>query len=576
MKKVKQYYQIQKELFSSNKIMLLFLYFCKIVSSALVSIITILTANLISLIIKLVNDTSSLKEFIILIVTIFILSLLKELIGSILSNVILQKLKDKYVKDTQFFMFDKIQKVDNLDLSKNIFKNKITNYQSIVKNPIIISDLDVILTTIFGIVSQLVVLTVYFNWQVIIIFSILLIFSIVYMKIINQHNEKEYEIIEQTRDIERVTGYYGNLLFEQNVYMENKLYSFKDYFLKKFLKVNTEYNELNNKVQYKYNKIELTFSIIGIVIMNIFIISYLYFIGNKDIGVLLSIISVFDLLLFYIMDLQYASTALNRVNKMFEYGKFLKDYIKEKESSYFVEQEESNKHIELRNVNFKYDTKGVLNDVSITIEKGEHIAIVGENGSGKSTLIKILMGILKPIDGVVTINNEDPYFKLLIKGESNCALMSQDIVKYKGITLEENVTFGKVKDIDFDEFEEYRNRIIGPEYKGMKFSTGQWRQIILKRIIYSNKDIIIMDEPDESLDVFKESKMYQLIQELFKNKTVIFVTHRLNNIKRMDRIIFMQNGYVVDDGSFDQLMCNGEFNELYNSQSKWYKESRDE
>ena len=65
-------------------------------------------------------------------------------------------------------------------------------------------------------------------------------------------------------------------------------------------------------------------------------------------------------------------------------------------------------------------------------------------------------------------------------------------------------------------------------------------------------------------------------QELFKNKTVIFVTHRLNNIKRMDRIIFMQNGYVVDDGSFDQLMCNGEFNELYNSQSKWYKESRDE
>ena len=184
MKKVKHYYQIQTELFSSNKIMLLFLYFCKIVSSALVSIITILTANLISLIIKLVNDTSSLKEFIILIVTIFILSLLKELIGSILSNVILQKLKDKYVKDTQFFMFDKMQKVDNLDLSKNIFKNKITNYQSIVKNPIIISDLDVILTTIFGIVSQLVVLTVYFNWQVIIIFSILLIFSIVYMKII--------------------------------------------------------------------------------------------------------------------------------------------------------------------------------------------------------------------------------------------------------------------------------------------------------------------------------------------------------------------------------------------------------
>lgn len=576
MNKLRKYLQIQKELFKSNKLMMILLYFCKIVSSIILSITTLLTANLITTIVGLIDNSMHYKKFLILIALILICSILKELIGAVISNVILQRIKDKYVKETQLKLFEEVQHMDSLDLNKNILKNKLTDYQRIVKNPIIINDLDTILNTIFGIISQIIVLIAYFKWSIVIVLLFIILYAIFYLILINRTNKREFEIIESTRTLERETIYYNNILFNESVYMENRLYFFKDFLLKRFLKLNAEYSEANNEVSYKYNKIELMFSLMGALLMNAILIIYLYYTTNRDIGIILSIITVLDMMLFYIMDLKYVGTALNRVSKMFEYGTFIKNYIKENFSKVENKCNESDEYINIKDVSFCYDANYVLKNINIKINKGEHVAIVGENGSGKSTLIKILIGIIQPLEGSVSIKNENPYYKLLVEGNSNCALMSQDIVKYKGITLSDNIVFGKNILIDYGELEDNKNSIIGPEYGGVEFSTGQWRQIILKRILYSNKDIIIMDEPDESLDVFKEKKLYEEIEDLFKEKTVIFITHRLNNVKKINRIIYLKNGVIEGDGDFNELIENTSFKNLYNSQSKWYKEEENE
>ena len=169
MNKLRKYLQIQKELFKSNKLMMILLYFCKIVSSIILSITTLLTANLITTIVGLIDNSMHYKKFLILIALILICSILKELIGAVISNVILQRIKDKYVKETQLKLFEEVQHMDSLDLNKNILKNKLTDYQRIVKNPIIINDLDTILNTIFGIISQIIVLIAYFKWSIVIV-----------------------------------------------------------------------------------------------------------------------------------------------------------------------------------------------------------------------------------------------------------------------------------------------------------------------------------------------------------------------------------------------------------------------
>jgi len=247
--------------------------------------------------------------------------------------------------------------------------------------------------------------------------------------------------------------------------------------------------------------------------------------------------------------------------------------------------------IYIQNLSFSYPhqpDKKVLNDVSFVIRPGEKVAIVGENGAGKSTLIKCLLGLYSPTEGDIffddiPISEIDPNDL----GRHVTATF-QDFATYQ-LTLRENIGMG---DIDYlnDEYRILEAARKGDSYNiirkikqgldselgfafhgGIELSHGQWQKIAISRSFLREAPILILDEPTSSLDPLSEAKVFERCLSLTKDKTAIFISHRLGSCRMMDRIIVLKDGFVVEQGSHDQLIqMNGEYTKLFQSQAKWY------
>ena len=233
--------------------------------------------------------------------------------------------------------------------------------------------------------------------------------------------------------------------------------------------------------------------------------------------------------------------------------------------------------LELKNIFFGYDEKNlVLKNINLCIKKGEKVALVGENGSGKSTLAKIIMGLLLPTKGEISI------------GKWEKAAIFQDFGRFY-LKVKENIFIGNLS-ADIDEFEDfYKNKkefqfienlpngldsLLGPEIyeNGLELSGGQWQKIALLRALIRNAEIILFDEPTSAMDPVAERECFKEIEELLKDKTVIIITHRIGLTKFADKIVTLQNGQIVEEGTYKELLNNTSiFQKYYMEQSKWYK-----
>lgn len=248
--------------------------------------------------------------------------------------------------------------------------------------------------------------------------------------------------------------------------------------------------------------------------------------------------------------------------------------------------------LELHNVSFKYDdNKFVLNNINIKIEKGKSIALVGENGSGKSTLANIIQGFYKPTTGDVYINNFSINNYKKTDLYSKIGGLYQDYKIY-GLTILENIIMDSKKNYNDDKKNFLTNIIkemnlynsicnlpkgidtnIGFELNSnaTNFSGGQLQKIGLARAIYHNYDIIVLDEPSSSLDSFSEKQIFEQIKKIYSNKGIIFISHRLSNIVDVDRIYYIENGKIVEEGSHEELIkLNGKYSKLFEMQIKNY------
>ncbi len=245
--------------------------------------------------------------------------------------------------------------------------------------------------------------------------------------------------------------------------------------------------------------------------------------------------------------------------------------------------------IEFRNVSYCYrgHNRNAIDHVSFTLKNGEKLAIVGENGAGKSTLIKLMIRLYDPTEGEILFNgvdirelDYDQYIRMF-------STVFQDYQLFS-FTMEENVAFEQA-DIAHDQVEEILNRMgltalisslpLGvktPIHKdfdqaGVELSGGEGQKLALARAIYKDAPFVILDEPTAALDPRAEDHLYRLFDELVQNKAAVYISHRLSSTVFCDRIIVLDKGSIIEEGSHQDLMRqNGVYAELFQMQAQHY------
>lgn len=247
--------------------------------------------------------------------------------------------------------------------------------------------------------------------------------------------------------------------------------------------------------------------------------------------------------------------------------------------------------IELRNVSFTYPgtEHQIIKNVSLTIEPGERLMIVGENGAGKTTLVKLMMRLYDATEGEILyngINIKDYEYDSYMKHFSE---VFQDFHIFD-ISVYENILFGDSVDgekrLRGDELLQHtglKERVHSMvnrgdtiltrrlEEGGTNLSLGQQQMLAFARSVYKNGGTIVMDEPTASLSSLAESRLYQKFQELSQGKTAIFVSHRLSSSSFCDRICVLAGGQVAEYGTHRELMEQGGiYADMYRLQAQYY------
>ncbi len=249
------------------------------------------------------------------------------------------------------------------------------------------------------------------------------------------------------------------------------------------------------------------------------------------------------------------------------------------------------KGIEFAGVSFRYpeSARMALQDVTFVIQPGEHVALVGENGSGKSTLVKLLCRLYDPLQGSIRVDDIDLCDLKVEEWRASLSVLFQDFSQYHA-SARENIWLGNIQ------LEENDRRIIeaaklsgahelvtrlpsgydtplGKWFEdGEELSVGEWQKVAIARAFLRDAQIVVLDEPTSALDAKAEFKIFQLFKSLAENKTAIFISHRLSSARIADRILVLDRGRLVEEGSHGQLMRRrGLYAQLFTMQAKYYR-----
>ncbi|NMF07934.1 ABC transporter ATP-binding protein [Clostridium beijerinckii] len=392
----------------------------------------------------------------------------------------------------------------------------------------------------------------------------------------------------------RMETYITSLFFDKNSLKEMRIFNIKNYLIDKWRTIFHYVRNSEIKILLKESKISLIGSSsiqISTVLVSIYLVYNIY-INNITLGDFVALIGSMDILKSKMGDI-----AMN-IGELFELGLYntsLFKIINDNDDNLVIldnlNKVEVIKSLELKNVSFKYPNseKKVLDNVSIKIEKGQRIAIVGYNGSGKSTLINILLGNYTNIHGTYEINGIKMDNSIISKYQSRMTVILQDFIRYK-LPIRDNVGFGNIEQINNDDLIKCKldevglmqeveklpdniDTIISKEFiKGTELSGGQWQKIAIARSMIKNSEIVIFDEPTSALDPVAELEVFNLLNDVSMDKTTIMISHRLGITKFADRIIVMKEGKIIEQGSHEELMKNdGEYKHMYETQADYYR-----
>jgi ATP-binding cassette subfamily B protein len=251
--------------------------------------------------------------------------------------------------------------------------------------------------------------------------------------------------------------------------------------------------------------------------------------------------------------------------------------------------------LEVRGLSFQYPGRDapVLQQLSFAIRTGETVALVGKNGAGKTTLVKLLTGLYRPTSGRILIDGRDLSDHCLVSFRRRVAVVFQDYGRYF-LTIGENIGLGDVEAMTdpvriaraarqggsepfIARLERGLETRLGKEFGGTALSGGEWQKLALSRAFMRDADLLILDEPTASLDVRAEAEVYERFRALLGGRTGLLISHRFSTVRMADRILVLDAGRIVEEGTHDELVArHGLYATMFRMQADAFRTGRSE
>ena len=456
----------------------------------------------------------------------------------------------------------------------------------------IIDALSMLLSTIiylFTLGSILVSLDAVMLAIIIVAVAALFVLRLVQSKISYRYNMK-------ITPIDRKMAYIRKVFYEIGYAKEVRTLNLQDFWLGKYLKLEGGKNTLLAQKGIRNFVVECVMGMTRILLLITLIMIYL------AVKIKAGALSVGSFLALFIAATQATNQLIEFIGSMtnfYEHSTYIENFRKVMElkteksappklgTDTFGGQES----IRFDDVEFCYPgtESKAINHLTTHIGKGERVALVGPNGAGKSTLSKLMLGLYQPTSGRIHFGDLEMNEQNVSAIRDKVGVMFQDFMIY-ALSIAENILLHEIGGqqdeaavIDalkkvglYDKVCGLKNGIhtvLSKEFdeNGTVFSGGELQKIALARMFAKDKDVIIMDEPSSALDPISENEFFEYIMNVTQGKTVLYITHRLSVIKLATRIIYLEDGEIFEDGTFDELMnMNGRFARMYKLQSEKY------
>ena len=248
---------------------------------------------------------------------------------------------------------------------------------------------------------------------------------------------------------------------------------------------------------------------------------------------------------------------------------------------------EAPQDIVLEDISFFYPntSEPTLEHITLTLKKGERVALVGPNGAGKTTLARLLFGLYRPHSGEVRIGDIPLDAENRQQWLTHCSAVFQDFTQYH-LTARENIIFGDLEHPErlegaataggaasvIDGLTSGYETILGPTFGGRDLSGGEWQRLATARSFMRETPwLVVLDEPTAALDPLAEQAVYERFIERSAGRTSVLISHRLSSARTCDRILVLDNGKIVEDGDHETLLAkNGLYAQFFNAQAQWY------